>query len=79
MTQSPVELYKNGGVAEIYRGVRDWYRYHIYRPIAARLYSTGTLDVSGTSVSFIIENQESVSRTAGLSEMEVMEDIVAGV
>lgn len=74
-----VELYREGGLPEVSRGIRDWYLYTIKRPVVTRIRSRSEIEVGDVSIQWAIDNQESTSRAIGISETAVMEDFVASI
>ncbi|QLD90787.1 FkbM family methyltransferase [Natronomonas salina] len=79
MSIRPVELYSEGGLSEVQRGVTDWYLYKIKRPVFTQIKDTSQIKVDDVEIEWTIANQESASRAIGISETVVMEDFVKNV
>ena len=72
------ELYRAGGVSEVYRGVRDFVLLDTGVPVH-RLYPNGTLRAADAAVTIRTNSAEAVWRATGHGEQRVMDDFVARV
>jgi FkbM family methyltransferase len=70
------ELYKDGGVTEVFRGVRD---YLGLTEIHAQLVNKDSLLVNDIEIYFIIEDEEDLKRARGHGELNVLQDFVEEV
>lgn len=69
------QLYKKGGVNEVFRGVNDFILYNVERGIIqTQLYSTKSLEVNNIKIEFAIEEFEDLVRASSHGEMDVLSD-----
>lgn len=73
------ELYRLGGAREVLRGIRDWMVYWGRAAIESRLYSTRVLTVDGASVRFTVADAESIRRTEGHGETEIISHFLSRI
>lgn len=73
MLNRAIELYRQGGMAELARGISDFF---IFNPRVGchvvKLYRPKTLEVEGTKIEFTIDNPEDIMRSRGHGEMGVL-------
>ena len=74
-----VELFQDGGVSELKRGIRDWYNLDLKPSIKVWAKSADTLEVADVSVLLSLDNKESIKRVSGHGELAVMEDFITSV
>lgn len=70
------QLLSEGGIIELFRGIRDYIYYSPVAPIFASMYGSRELIVDGTKISFSISNTESLRRGLGHGEIDVIADIL---
>jgi len=68
-----IDLYKLGGVSEVGRGIYDWAYYNVTRPLMAKIFRRRSLTIKETTVDFHIANEESIYRSNGHNEKDIME------
>lgn len=74
-----IELFRQGGFRAVFRGIVDWSRFHVYRPVYLRSKRWGTLNIGDTGVRIRIYDAESLRRAKGHNERPVMADFVTEV
>ena len=67
------ELHKQGGMREVFRGIRDFLGLN---GIYARLANKRTLQIGDVNVSFVIEDPEDLKRSIGHGESDVIKDFI---
>lgn len=72
------DLYREGGIKEVYRGIRDYLLLDLKIPLDL-FYQTKSLSVAGETILIDIDSPESMWRTGGFGEMPVLEDFTERV
>lgn len=71
-----VELYREGGQDEFFRGIQDWIATNPLGNVAHKLISTATLSIGGTSVKILVNTREDLWRAGGHGERDVLSDFL---
>lgn len=74
-----VDILRTDGISGLVRGIRDWIFYSSFGPYLVSLWDERELVIGDTKIKFKIYNYESIRRSLGHGEQEVIEDLLSRV